>query len=76
MAKYQGHESRAAWNVSLWINNDEGLYDLAKECVSHSSNRLEAAKSLLDTLQGVNNGKTPDGYTYSLNTVRKALVGF
>ena len=29
MAKYQGHRSWNAWNVSLWINNDEGLYRAA-----------------------------------------------
>jgi len=29
MSKYQGHRSWNAWNVALWIGNDEGLYHLA-----------------------------------------------
>ena len=26
---YNGHKNWNYWNVSLWINNDEGLYNLA-----------------------------------------------
>ena len=27
--EYQGHRSKAAWNVALWISNDEPLYRFA-----------------------------------------------
>jgi hypothetical protein len=30
--KYHGWTNRRTWNVALWINNEEGLYHLAKAC--------------------------------------------
>lgn len=30
--EYNGWENYKTWNVALWINNDEGLYNLAQQC--------------------------------------------
>jgi hypothetical protein len=68
---YNGHKSHAAWNVSLWINNDEPLYRLAKDCVRRSSNRQEAAEMILSSLPE----KTPDGVKYTVTNIRLALRG-
>lgn len=29
---YNGWRNKETWNVALWINNDSGLYRIAKEC--------------------------------------------
>lgn len=72
MPKYNGHKNYNAWNVSLWINNDEGLYNLARHCVRMSKNKDEAARKLLDLLPE----KTGDGVVYTLSNVRLTLVDY
>ena len=71
--KYNGHKNWNHWNVSLWINNDEGLYNMARECIRHYRNKTKdmAARDLLALLPE----KTPDGAPYSLSSVRAAMVG-
>lgn len=69
---YNGHESYNAWNVSLWINNDEGLYRLAQECVNQTNTLDEAARALLSCLPE----RTPDGVRFTFHTVRLALRHF
>ena len=32
---YNGWKNHATWNVALWIQNDEGLYNFAKESASY-----------------------------------------
>ena len=71
MASYLGHRSRAAWNVSLWINNDEGLYRRAVE-LRRKFGPGAAARHLVAELPAT----TPDGYRYTETSVREALVDF
>ena len=33
---YNGWENYETWNVALWINNDEGFYNLARQCDDYS----------------------------------------
>lgn len=79
MSSYQGHPSWTHWNVSLWIGNDEGLYNLARECLREHRTKLDAARALLSTLQECGEpGKpaaTPDGAVYSVRTLLHALRG-
>jgi hypothetical protein len=32
---YNGWTNYETWNVALWINNDEGLYNIARRCVDY-----------------------------------------
>jgi len=68
---YQGHRSWNAWNVSLWINNDESLYRMALCFVKQYGIGCGAVK-LAKALQGE---KTPDGAIYNVTCVREALRG-
>ena len=71
MASYNGHRSWNAWNVSLWINNDQHMYERARELtLRHGMDR--AAKVLADELGGA---KTPDGAVYNVTCIREALRG-
>lgn len=69
--KYNGHKNWNHWNVSLWINNDEGLYVLAKDCIRRTANRCAAAHLMLECLDQT----TPDGAPYSVSAIRAAMVG-
>lgn len=53
MVTYNGHPSWEHWNVSLWFNNDQGLYNLMRESRNGSN--------LWDILNDLNFLKTPDG---------------
>ena len=75
MATYNGHSSWAAWNVSLWINNDEGLYTLVKDAIRYTKSKSVAAIAVLKTLQDLGMEKTPDGAKYTITSIRKAMVG-
>lgn len=77
MTKYNGHKNWNHWNVSLWIGNDEGLYNLARECIRNNQTRVTSnrAHAVRDFLALVGTDKTPDGAPYSASSVRAAMVG-
>ena len=74
MSKYQGHKNWNHWNVSLWVNNDEGLYSMAVELCNKYS-RAEAAKKMLSELNEMGIYKTDDGAPFSVSSIRAAMVG-
>ena len=75
MSTYNGHPSWNAWNVSLWINNDEGLYNLARECIRYNRGRTNAAAAMLAHLRECGIYETPDGARYSVSLIRRAMRG-
>ena len=75
MTKFNGHKNWNHWNVSLWINNDEGLYNMARDYVrAYRTGKLPAAMAMLRDLQDMGIPKTPDGAPYSVSSIRAAMV--
>lgn len=73
MPKYNGHKNWNHWNVSLWINNDEGLY-LTAVHFARSHNRQKAAQLMLTYLNDMGLHKTPDGAPYTVTAIKAAMV--
>jgi hypothetical protein len=69
--KYNGHRSWNAWNVSLWINNEEPAYRWAVELVKRHGRR-RAARIMAGELIGQ---RTPDGDRYNQTCIYEALEG-
>jgi hypothetical protein len=74
MARFNGHRSWNAWNVALWISNDEPLYHAAIDCKRRTKNAGSAARMFSREVLPFGT-KTPDGGTYNFTCVREAIAG-
>ena len=54
---YNGWTNYETWNVTLWIGNDEVLYDAAKQCNSY--------QELCEVLYDCGSKETPDGVKWN-----------
>jgi|TARA_R110000824_G_scaffold65925_4_gene171332 hypothetical protein len=54
---YNGWKNHATWNVALWIGNDKGMYEFAKECGSY--------QVFVDAMREVGYTETPDRVAYN-----------
>ena len=52
---YNGWTNYETWNVALWINNEEGLYEFARECGDYQTfvNYLYEYYDVRETKDGV-----------------------
>ena len=76
MATYNGHKNWNHWNVSLWINNDQGLYNAALQYINDfKGNKQKAAAEMFAEIKRSGFNKTPDGAPYSKTTILAAMKG-
>jgi hypothetical protein len=62
---YNGYTNYETWNVALWIQNDEFLYNTAKACVEYCGNDEtpfeKFVRCMTEGMIGRHIGQTPDG---------------
>jgi hypothetical protein len=76
--EYQGHRSWNAWNVCLWIFNEEPLYRAAQKAMqkAHEREKPSWATHYFFKIAGIASGeRTPDGGRYNGLCVKEALSG-
>lgn len=61
MVKYNGWKNYETWNVALWIQNDEGFYELAKSC----KRALDPYAHFGEEMKELNIPETPDGVAWN-----------
>jgi hypothetical protein len=54
--EYNGWTNYETWNVALWLQNDPGLYDIARRCEDYS----EFVDSIEELIS-----ETPDGVSFT-----------
>jgi hypothetical protein len=70
---FNGHKNWNHWNVSLWLNNDEGLYREMIHFLGYASTKDRAARMMIDSLKSTGATYTRDGAPYSYTTIRAAM---
>lgn len=71
---YNGHPSYNAWNVALWIGNDEGLYNLARDHKRNCSGTIrQAARNFVNHMEDIGQPRTGDGVRWTVTNVMRAM---
>jgi hypothetical protein len=69
--EYNGYKNYNFWNISLYINNDENLYELAIMCINKHNNIKLATLVFIDNLTHC---YTPDGVLWTKCGIYNALL--
>lgn len=58
---YNGWANYETWNASLWIGNDEFLYNTAKACVKYAELNESPYEKFIRCMENCDNVNTGDG---------------
>ena len=59
---YNGWQNYETWNVALWLQNDESLYNISQKVVANGGSYADVAEVFSETF-GLT--KTPDGVAFA-----------
>lgn len=71
MKSYNGHRSYNAWNISLWINNEEWIYNLIHEYKLKFPRSYK--RKVFEQLKYTYGDTTPDGIKWTFLNVKEAI---
>ena len=63
--QYNGWTNYETWNVALWLENDEGLYNLIQD------SSVSSYDDLVEILWDCGSKETPDGVKWSDSNINK-----
>lgn len=73
MKEYNGHRSWNAWNVNLWLSNEEWVeYSVIRPARDRGDSIAKITNKLYNELKGT---KTPDGAVYNKMSIRSFVEG-
>jgi len=61
---YNGWANYETWNASLWISNDEILYNTAKACVKYAELNESPYEKFIRCMENISNCATGDGVNW------------
>lgn len=61
---YNGWSNYETWNVALWINNDESLYAISRECGSY--------EEFVRAMRELGSTETPDNVAWNDSGIDRA----
>lgn len=67
---YNGHKNYQTWNVLLWINNDEGLYNIARSVTDYDA----FVDIMKDSFSGSIAYETPDNVAWADPTIDRESI--